>query len=82
MTLADFKVTAGIAPDARTHEHEHDGLLVAHWPGVIDRRDGWWWALATPGGTWLAGGWGAGTARDRDIDIARAVAKRLPSRAA
>ncbi len=75
MTLADFKVTAGLAPDAWTHEREVDGLRQIYWPGSIDHRDGWWWAIGTLDGRLLAGGWAAGSVRDRGADIFRAMTR-------
>ena len=73
ITLADFKVTAGYKPDGWTHERIVDGYLQVYWPAAMCGEDGWWWAIGTLDGLWLAGGWALGSVRDRNIDIARAL---------
>lgn len=72
MTLADFKVTAGLSADGWTHERVVDGITQIYWPHAIDHRDGWWWALGRDG-AFLVGGWAAGNVRDRAFDIGHAM---------
>lgn len=70
ITIADWKESAGLAPDGWAHERVVDGLLQVYWPGELA---GWWWAIGTLEGRLLAGGWAAGSVRDRNMDIARAM---------
>lgn len=68
MTLADFKVTAGLAPNATTSERIVDAPRQAYWPCAIAGRAGWWWAIGTLDGRLLAGG-----TLDRAADLGRAM---------
>ena len=73
MTLDEFKVTAGIAPDAATSERVVDGLRQVYWPCTVAGLDGWWWAICLLDGRFLAGGWAAGGKLALATDIGRAM---------
>lgn len=73
ITLADFKETAGLQRDGWTHERIKDGMRIITWPDTLRGEFGWWWAIGTFEGLWLAGGWALGSVRDRNIDIARGL---------
>lgn len=73
ITIADWKESAGLAPDAWAHEREVDGYLQVYWPGDLAGQQGWWWAIGTRDGRFLAGAWALGSVRDRNMDIARAM---------
>lgn len=81
-TLAAFKITAGVAPDAWAHERRVRELRQVYFPGVINKREGWWWAICTDADVVLAAGWAAGSVRDRNVDIARAMVRFDARRAA
>lgn len=83
MTLADFKITAGLAPDAATSDRVVDAMRQVYWPCALAGRAGWWWAIGTlDGQLLLAGGWAAGGALDRATDIGRAMLRyTLPGQA-
>jgi hypothetical protein len=79
ITLSDWKRGAGLAGDEWTHRRERDGCVEIYWPGQLDGRDGWWWAIGTADEMFLAGGWAAGSVRDRNVDIARAIVRFAPA---
>jgi hypothetical protein len=81
VTLADWKLTAGLEPGVPVHETKRGELVEIYWPAAMNGALGWWWAIGTLEGAWLAGGWGLGGVRDRNMDIARALVRFAPARA-
>lgn len=77
MTLADLRSTLGIPDDVTTAHAIRRGEHVAlSWNGPLDGRSGWWWAVTPIGSsTVVACGWAAGRTRDRDSEIAAALAR-------
>jgi hypothetical protein len=75
VTLADWKLTAGVGPGEVVTERQCRGLTEVYWPGRLRDCDGWWWCVAR-GQVVLAGGWTTGNKRDRDMELARAIMAR------
>jgi flavin-dependent dehydrogenase len=73
MTVAQIQAYVGApARPTESYQRERGDILETAWAGAMDGTDGWWFAL-TRGRAVLALGWTAGSRRDRDIELSRAL---------
>lgn len=73
MTVAQIQAYVGApAHPTETYQLARGDILETAWAGAMDGLDGWWFALSR-GRAILALGWTAGSRRDRDIELGRAL---------
>lgn len=73
-TVAELYAVVGAPAPGTEIRHRADyGMSATSWPGTVDGRAGWWWAV-TRDGLVVALGWTAGDHLARDVRLGRVMA--------